>query len=238
MNSSELFFRLKSIAENDIICDVGLANISELDHSLCQTYTSAVSIIVPLSKGVLKEIIDKPTITYFSHYRAVNKKIDELTLKLALEIEKQDYLAYPIPASQSDPFNSNSYSAVFPHKTAAVLAGKGWIGKNALFIHHRFGPAVRLGTVLTTFESEKVIPMKSRCENCKKCRINCPAQAIEGVQWTIGMKRNQLIDVYACSEYMKSVFQNIGRGSVCGLCIVNCPYAQIKEVDKNDTKSL
>ena len=39
--------------------------------------------------------------------------------------------------------------ADFPHKTAANMAGLGFIGKSVLFISNEFGPRVRLATVLT-----------------------------------------------------------------------------------------
>ena len=225
-NSAELFEQIKVLAESAVVCDVGWADLRGLRHPLSRKFASAVSVIVPFSRGVLKGINDKPTITYYAHYRAVNRAIDDLTLKITLLLEQKGFEAFPVPASQSDPFSDDPYSAVFQHKTAAVLAGKGWIGKNALFIHPQYGPAVRLGTVLTTLEGGCASPMASRCGDWQQCKRHCPAMAIEGGEWQPGMPRNQLLDARACSAYMKEQYQDIGRGSVCGLCIVHCPFFQ------------
>ena len=113
----------------------------------------------------------------------MNRLIDDTTLQLALFLERQGYRAYPVPASQSDP-ETGGYRAVFSHKTAAVLSGMGWIGKSALFIHSRYGPAVRwdvltdapLG-VVRALESVGSVP----APGC------LPGQAIEGVKWQMGM---------------------------------------------------
>ena len=41
------------------------------------------------------------------------------------------------------------FRTVMPHKTVAVHAGLGWIGKSALFVTEKYGSAVRLTSVLT-----------------------------------------------------------------------------------------
>ncbi|MDO4289098.1 MAG: epoxyqueuosine reductase [Eubacterium sp.] len=204
---------------------VGFANLEVLPPKERLGYAKAVSVIIPLSRGVLSQIKDAPTITYFSHYRAVNRLLDQITLRILLLIEAQGYEAFSVPASQSLPGRADPYRGVFQHKTAAVLSGQGWIGKSALFVHPDYGPAVRLGTVLTDapLETEEVAP-KSQCGGCDACKRACPAMAIEGVTWTPGMARNMLYDAHSCSAHMKEAYQHIGRGSVCGLCIVSCPY--------------
>ena len=40
-------------------------------------------------------------------------------------------------------------SGMISHKQAACAAGLGVIGKSSLFLHHRFGPRVRLATLFT-----------------------------------------------------------------------------------------
>ncbi|HOV27154.1 MAG TPA: 4Fe-4S double cluster binding domain-containing protein [Pseudobacteroides sp.] len=204
---------------------VGFSDVSSAVGLKLKKYPYAITIGIRLSDAIIDEIDDKPTFTYFSHYRAVNFFIDQLTLKIMLFLQEKGYNAYTVPASQSIPDAEVPYSGIFPHKTGAVLSGLGWIGKNGLFIHREYGPAVRLGTVLTDFElmnSNNV--MSSQCGECSRCVKACPAYALTGNEWHMGMDRGDIVDARACSNYMSKNFKHIGRGSVCGICISVCPY--------------
>ncbi len=204
-------------------CDLGFADLTRLSESVnTMGMPRAVSVMVPLSKGVMSQVVTAPTVTYFSHYRSVNRMIDLILTSLCLELEGNGYASIPVAASQSDP--EGYYSGVFSHKIAAGLSGKGGIGKNALFIHKDYGSMVRLGTVLTEapLQCEETLPV-SPCDTCQICKRTCPAMAIEGRNWTAENPELPLIDAKACSDYMKAAFHNIGRGVVCGLCITCCP---------------
>ena len=135
-------------------------------------------------------------------------------------LEKEGYRYIPVGASQS----INGYQGLFQHKTAARLSGLGYIGKNAMFISDRFGIGVRLGTIITNAPLDTATEFsKSSCENCNICASSCPAMAISGENFNEEVPESFLIDRHICSEYMKDKFQRIGRGSVCGICIRNCP---------------
>ncbi len=109
----------------------------------------AVTIGIRLSEAIIDEITDKPTFTYFHHYRTVNSLLDQIALRGVLFIQSIGFNAAAVPASQTVNDVDAPYSAIFPHKTAAVMSGLGCIGKNGLFIHKKYGPRVRLATVLT-----------------------------------------------------------------------------------------
>lgn len=207
---------LTEILNSEGIYDVGFAKV---EHELGY----AVSIMVPLSKYVLSKITDKPTFEYFHHYRTVNAYIDRVLLKCGLEIGRLGYKYLCVGASQS----TGGYVSYFSHKTAARLAGLGYIGKSCLFVSEKYGPAVRLGTLLTDMEFETGKPLDKDCGGCTICKEKCPAMAIYGVNYHEGIKREEMFDAAACSEYMKSKFQRIGRGSVCGICVKNCPKSRI-----------
>lgn len=203
----------------------GFSNVCDKLPERLKKFPYAVTFGIRLSDAIIDEIDDKPTITYFNHYRSVNALIDQIALKALLYLQENGYNAYAIGASQSDPGAAEPYSGVFPHKTGAVFSGMGWIGRNGLFIHKDFGPRVRLGTVLTDAE----IPCannvtESRCVACNRCVDACPAMALTGNEWKPGAPRDTLVDAKACSEYMNSNFRHIGRGSVCGICIRVCPH--------------
>ncbi|MCX7843748.1 MAG: epoxyqueuosine reductase [Clostridia bacterium] len=187
----------------------------------------AITIGVRLSGFIIGQIEDKPTFTYFHHYRSVNALIDQITLKALLLIEQNGYRAFAVPASQTVNDMEDKYSGVFPHKTAAVMAGLGWVGKNGLFISKDYGPRVRLGTILTDMElpaENKIIA--SKCGECKICIQSCPAMALTGNCWNEGCDRSSVLDAKACSDYMNAKFKHIGRGSVCGICVKVCPYGR------------
>lgn len=185
-----------------------------------------ITVAVKLSDRIINEISNKPTYTYFHHYRSVNTLIDQITLKTVLTLEEWGYNALAVPASQSIK-ELGEYRGLFQHKTAATRAGLGWIGKNGLLITEKYGPRVRLGTVLTDFKLDVGKPVEtSKCGNCTLCVKSCPAMALHGKLWEAGMERKEIVDAQACSEYMNKNFKHIGRGSVCGICIRVCPYGE------------
>jgi epoxyqueuosine reductase QueG len=221
----QLTAQLESLIKNLGASFVGFSNVTDKLPENLKQYPYAVSFGIRLSDAIVDEIDDKPTFTYFNHYRSINSLIDSISLRAILFLQNNGFNAYSVAASQSIPTASVPYSGVFPHKTAAVSAGLGWIGKSALFIHNEFGPRVRLGTVLTDMPlpSEKVV-MHSKCSACNKCVSACPAMAIRGGEWNPGVQRESLLDAKACSEYMSIKFKHIGRGSVCGICMRVCPH--------------
>ena len=181
----------------------------------------AVSIAVKLSDAVLKTVENAPSFVYFQHYRTANALLDNIAFRVSREIEKLGHSALPVAASQSLGKN-NPYRGVIPHKTAAVLSGLGFVGKSGLFLSSEYGSKVRLATILTDMPLQAELPViENGCGNCTICQNACPAGAIFGTLPTKDGERN--FDPEKCSKYMKEHFQDIGRGSVCGVCMRVCP---------------
>ncbi|AGB18665.1 4Fe-4S ferredoxin [Thermoanaerobacterium thermosaccharolyticum] len=203
---------------------VGFSDLIDVLPDDLKDLRYGITVAVKLSDRIINEINDKPTYTYFHHYRSVNTLIDQITLKTVLMMEEWGYNALAVPASQSIK-ELGEYRGLFQHKTAATKAGLGWIGKNGLLVTEKYGPRVRLGTVLTDFELDTGKPIEtSKCGNCTLCVKSCPAMALHGKLWEAGIERKEIVDAQACSEYMNKNFKHIGRGSVCGICIKVCPY--------------
>ena len=181
----------------------------------------AFSFAVKLSDSVLKTIESGPSFSYFQHYRAANSLLDTIAFKLTQRLEQLGFNAYPVAASQSLG-KKNPYRGVVAHKTIAVKSGLGYVGKSGLFLTAEYGSKVRLATVLTDMPlvNEKGI-MENACGDCQLCAKACPSGAIFGVLPTTDGERNY--DPEKCSKYMKEHFQDVGRGSVCGVCIKVCP---------------
>ncbi len=205
--------------------DVGFCRVEDAPCSL----SGAVSIVVRLSDAVIDEIDDAPTYTYFHHYRTVNAFLDRLALECGIWLSQRGYKYLPIAASQSVPAHlGRPFSGRYSHKKVARLAGLGTIGKNALFLHKTYGARVRLVTVFTdcAFKTPVCDVFSDMCKNCGKCVKICPARAISGKDWAPGAEG--FFDPARCSAHMKTAYQNIGRGAVCGLCIRACPANEKK----------
>jgi len=68
--------------------------------------------------------------------------------------------AYPIKATVEDNEIDGTYKKTlrypFSHKLAATRSGIGWIGKTDLLITSRFGPRVRLASILTAVNISQI----------------------------------------------------------------------------------
>jgi epoxyqueuosine reductase len=203
---------------------VGFSHLKNILPENLKDLEYGISIGVRLSDAIIDQIENEPTFTYFHHYRTVNTLIDQITLKAMLFIMNTGFKSFAIPASQTVHDSDKKHYGTFPHKTAANLAGLGWIGKSALFISNDFGPRIRLGTILTDMPLPFSKPdLASKCGECSECVKNCPAKAISGLNWQEGFEREKIFDAKACADFMFKEFKNIGRGSVCGICIKACP---------------
>ena len=216
--TQEQLFALAEALNADMVgaCELSASPIPELPN-----LKYALSIGVKLSDAVLKTIDGAPSFVYFQHYRTANTKLDQIAFTLAREIEKAGFSALPVAASQSLGKN-NPYRGIISHKTVAVLSGLGFVGKSGLFLSEKYGSKVRLATVLTDRPLSNTLPViENGCKNCTACQTACPAGAIYGTLPTTDGERN--FDAEKCSRYMKEHFQDVGRGSVCGVCIKVCP---------------
>ena len=189
--------------------------------ALCPNLPYGISVAVKLSDAVLQTIDSAPTFVYFQHYRTANALLDQIAFRVAREIEKLGFSAMPIASSQSQG-KENPYRGVIPHKTVASLSGLGFVGKSGLFLTESYGSKVRFATILTDMPVQAELPViQNGCGDCTICAKACPAGAIFGEKPLTSGERN--IDPEKCSKYMKEHFQDIGRGSVCGVCIKVCP---------------
>ncbi len=217
MEQHELLSKIFDIG----IFDVGFCTIDDSDTSL----KSAISIAVPLSNAVIDEITDKPTHTYFNHYRTVNAYIDNILLQIGLLLQSNGYRYIQIPASQTVNKDGWNYVGRYSHKKAAVLSGLGSVGRSALFLHRKWGPRVRLGTIFCDFPFESCdnSDQLDLCLGCDRCKKACPSGAILGEDFDVSKTREQLVLPELCSTHMKKAFKDIGRGAVCGVCMAICP---------------
>ena len=205
---------------------VHFVDVSHLPEQQNKGLNTAILFGLPLSPEFIREVAQ--TEDYVEQLVRSNRQDeDEFNLKeleagrmaddLADLLVSKNYLAY----SQSDKnlerngsYDFQNHSTLLPHKTIAVLAGIGWIGKNNLLITNELGNAISMCSVLTNaplpiLTSSEV---QSKCGNCTICRDACPTGALTGGSWSKNTSRDEIVDVYKCTTCLK--------------CLVHCPWTQ------------
>lgn len=205
---------------------VGFADLAAVDATTRQGFPRAISFAMPLTPAIVAGIAAGPTEAYVQEYNRLNTLLTQTAQEIAAFIEAQGWRAHARPASGD--WSATTLRAPFQHKTAATLAGLGWIGKCALLVTPDFGPAVRWSSVLTDAPLETGTPVvESRCGDCTACVDICPGQACTGRNWRQGMLREAFWDPKACMAGMQRVsMARLGRSGICGMCIAACPYTQ------------
>ncbi len=166
---------------------------------------------------------------FFDDYARLFGELDAAAGSLVREAERLGHWAVQtsnVMAGPHDdpPLEDWGDAGVFAHKTAATQAGLGWIGKTALFVSSRFGPAVRLTTVFTDLPLTAGDPVtESRCGDCRVCVDACPQGAGRDVPWRAGMARDELYDEKACEA---KTWEHPEWDGTCGVCQSVCPYAK------------
>ena len=206
---------------------VGFADIADLPMDMTGGFPAAVSIAVRLEPSVVSEISNGPTQRYYKEYVRVNELLGELCVQVADLLTSCGRRARAIEATTAN-FDNRTLSMPVQHKTIATRAGLGWIGKSALLITEEYGPAVRLGSVLTDAEFETGEPIvTSRCGECHRCVDCCPAGAIAGSNWKLGAPRESMFDAFVCCDTAKKLAGRHGiEARICGICINACPWTQ------------
>ena len=101
-----------------------------------------------------------------------------------------------------------------PHKTVALNAGLGFIGKNNLLVTEQYGCAVMFGKVLTKapFIVMSKPPTEPQCGDCNICVDVCPTKALHGTTWNVTVKRDEMMVRKLCT--------------LCLKCMLWCPYTE------------
>jgi epoxyqueuosine reductase len=199
---------------------VGFADMARYDREIIalgegvsKKYPVAISFGLLVSKGVLETLTDGPTLFYLHHYRQINYRLDMIAYLLAKEIEARGHGALPLAASQMVDWQRQL--AHISHKHVGVAAGIGWIGRNNLLVHPRFGARVRYNTVLTDLSLVTGEPLSMGCGECTACASSCPVNAIR--------EDARSFDHQGCYEMLQTFKnkRNLGH-HICGLCVKAC----------------
>lgn len=206
---------------------VGFADVSLLPDDVTGRLPRAISMGVALDPAVVREITNGPTPRYFAEYKRLNALLAQLCDQAAAILKAAGHRADPVQAT-TEHFDPVTLSMRVQHKTIATRAGLGWIGKSALLITKPYGPAVRLGSVLTDADLQVGAPVDtSSCGSCQHCVERCPAQAIVGDNWKVGAPREAIYLAAACRATARRLSTEAGfEATICGICINACPWTQ------------
>jgi epoxyqueuosine reductase QueG len=205
------------------VCEIGelVEKIHPEIRDKARTLPYAISIGIELQKAVMETLTDRPNEIYKSHYRAVNIRLDDITLSLAQRISEMGRKAIPIPASKV----IKRYPMIghLNHREFAYKSGLGWRGKNNLLIHPVFGGRFRLSTLLTDLELKPDEVLDLDCGECRACARHCPADAIGDSP--------EEFDLEKCRDQVTFFSRDGNFGHlICGLCLDCCPGK--KDVEK------
>lgn len=188
----------------------------QIPENILGQVVSAVSIATPIPRSVFLTIADSPSVIYKTYYKIANTLLDEAAFKLCQYIEEHNGFAFAVPASQFIDWKTET--AHLSHRSIAAAAGLGWIGRHQLLITEKYGPAIRLTTVLTDMTVDMPEPISGSCDNCRACIEQCPAHAISDTDYN----RER------CSEKLKEFGKKKVGVRICGVCIKACLNAHKK----------
>ena len=191
--------------------EIGYASLSGLLKPEYAKYKYGISLARKLDDQIINQISNGPTDLYYDLYCNINDELNMKTEAISNLLKTYHIKAYPIKATVTESELDDAYEKTlrysFSHKLAATRSGIGWIGKTDLLVTSRFGPRVRLATVLTTVNiSNNRIPInESQCGSCNICVNHCSAKAATGQLWTISIDRDVFFDAFKCKEYCRQI---------------------------------
>ncbi|TFH48913.1 MAG: epoxyqueuosine reductase, partial [Methanothrix sp.] len=206
----------------------GFADLSGLLHERFKGYSHGITIGKRLDDAIMDSVVNGPNIQYYDLYKETNAYLAGLVKILAEDLESLGLkLLVILPSSSPDLDRSPDYSQTlrhrFSHKMLGTRAGLGWIGKTDLFVSRKFGPRLRLASVLVDYPLRPLDPPieESRCGKCNICVEACPAGAATGQLWNIKVDRDEFYNAFKCQKKALELSKEFASSDheICGICM-------------------
>ncbi len=212
----------------------GFAELEGLLNNEYSRYKYGISLARKLDDDIIDAVGAGPTKEYFNLYNEINRELDETTSAIETALRANGIDALGIKATLSDYAldQSGRYSlqSKISHKMIATRSGLGWIGKTGLLVTKKFGPRVRLASVLLTVPVKPDFPPveSSLCGKCDICVKSCPSNAANGLLWNKNVKREDFLDPHVCRDRCRGLSRaRINEDvSICGICVSVCPVGK------------
>jgi len=209
---------------------VGFADLRCLSKEARQNFDYGIVIALSYSAEAMRDNKNGDARRYWEEFTPINKRLPELATLTANFLVSGGYKA--LAKITSTVVQDEDYRSVLPHKTAATLAGIGWIGKCATLVTKEVGSALRLVVVLTNAPLDCGMPItESLCDpNCAICADVCPGKAPlpDAGLWKAGVDRDAFFNAHACRPAARA-HAKAALGideTLCGLCISHCPFTK------------
>ena len=212
------YFADAPITKKMVFRDVKIPNETETELIIPDTVKYAIVMILDLNR--LATQIGPASVDTSAATNLAYSRMGITDIALSEAIRSMGYNALP---------GKNGLAMSIP---LAIDAGLGQLGRNGLLITPDYGPAMRIGKVLTDMP---LIPDKpidfgvtEFCDKCKKCAEKCPAKAISfaersyeppvetgnpgSLKWYVNGKK--------CLRYW------VQSGASCASCQAVCPYTK------------
>ena len=204
-----------------------LKGIETCPANLLEGHQTAVSLAIRLSNEIVDSVVDRPTPLYHQHQLKVNAVLDYIAIRITNYIQNAGGKAVPIPASHI--LDRTRWTSYISHKAVAIAAGVGWQGKSLVVVNRKWGPRIRLATILTDLPLTADEPVDNLCGACSLCAEACPGRAIKNVNTTRHYsERNEALFLDRCAAKVAGEFTEIPgiEGPTCGVCIRVCPWGK------------
>ncbi len=121
----------------------------------------------------------------YSVQGTMNARLDEMSYRMGLWLEREGYAAVPIVSSNIWRYNGyknlkEQFAPDISHMHAAVAAGLAEFGYNGLAITPEFGARQRYVSIITeaSLQPTSLLEPGSVCDNCMLCRKHCMSGAL------------------------------------------------------------
>jgi epoxyqueuosine reductase QueG len=205
---------------------VGFGDLRELPTDVHEGLPVGISVGIRVPPDIVRGIAEAPTLEYWDYYHSGQADLDKLADAGAEYVRSLGYKAIAHTKGNGTVRFIGALRSALPYKTVATHAGLGWIGKCGMLATERFGTAIWFSAILTDAPLDCAESVnESKCGECNACRDACPANAISGKLWNVGLDRDEFFDAAKCAAVTKVRANELISVDypLCGKCIAVCP---------------